>query len=581
MAWKPEGRPVGSSVISANFRAVLKIQSSKGGFDTHDISSLSLNFGMNKIPVANCTLAVGRNTSTANLTQAAIHSSADDFVSTRPAQIILRPSGAFGTGKGLWDTAGDTVIFDGYVAGLGYRRTERTAVPVVTLTHWIADMAFSSILSESSHPANPARFRWINNPAGGVVAVPDSLDEFVSTHVRRELLQPENFMGGKGDMWGKVLHPMFADLSDKDVLWKFGEDDCITMKDVNESLQLALKRIETSNGGNSDEPGTDYKVGAKSPYYMPLQLEQGFIPNLVANSLYAFLHKMTLDSYFNSTAWDKIAGELAPALYFSIIPRVQTATVAPFVPGLRQTYRKSIDFRDVSDWSSSFNSIRPLRAVGVLPTNLMSQAGESPGVPVNVLGGCYSPGPKNRPGMVIYKTPPRWLDQVPLHSHDPDLNNAASRSSTTPQAPQAPPAGAPPLTPADAMNSMQNYYGKSARYMFAQEMLRGRSAVLQGKLRFDIAPGSTVKIINTPQKFLQNDKLAVNFVGSVTRVGVIIDAENATASTSFQIDYLRTEAENKENSTSIDGHPLYEVPPGFKEPYTGAPLLHQYLFPDD
>jgi hypothetical protein len=60
----------------------------------------------------------------------------------------------------------------------------------------------------------------------------------------------------------------------------------------------------------------------------------------------------------------------------------------------------------------------------------------------------------------------------------------------------------------------------------------------------------------------------------VAGVGIVIDAENAVACTSFQLDHIRTENEDKQDGTSIEHHPLY------MDNYYGAPLVDEFLFPN-
>ena len=349
-------------IVRAKFKLWLEIdmtESNWAKFVRFDVSSASLNFGLNAIPTASCTLAIGRETLTG--IQANIHEHALDLVATKPARIWLDPTGYFSPtdSKAAWTKAGPQVIFLGYVGGIGYKRTVRSTLPVIMLNHWLSDLAFSSILSENSHPGNLTRFRWRANPASDTAQRGQALGSFVTQHVSKDTVIPANIMGPGADFWAKVLYKIFVDLSSTDVLNKVGRDECLAIQTANSRIKSALTRLEISNGkeklGTADLTSGGKTTGASSPYYVPLALKKGPIENKIASSIFKTLNLLSLDAYFNATAWDKIVGELAPQYYFSVIPRVNTAIIAPFVAGYQTSFKKIINFSDISDWSSSFS----------------------------------------------------------------------------------------------------------------------------------------------------------------------------------------------------------------------------------
>lgn len=575
-------------IVRAKFKLWLEIDTTNSGWKNKpvpfDLSSASLNFGLNSIPSASCTLAAGREAISG--LEANIHDHVLDLTETKPARIWLDPTGYFSPtdSKAAWTKAGPQIIFDGYVGGVGYKRTVRSTLPVVMLTHWLSDLAFSSTLSENSHPGNMARFRWRQNPASDNAVRAEGLDEFLVKHVNRGVVTTSNIMGPGADFWAKTLFRIFVDLSSTDVLNKLGPDACLAIQTTNSKIKSGLSRLETATGkeklGTVDLSGKSGTTGASSPYYVPLALKSGALPLQIANSIFSYLDLLSLDSYFNATAWDKIVGELAPQFYFSVVPRVNTAIVAPFVPGYQTPFKKQINFSDISDWSSSFTSVRPIRGVGVLPGRGSNFAGAGNMIAINTLGGCYAPD-ANKHGLVFFKRPPLWLEQVPISAQKSELvatrgsaqsiDKPKPSSSLTPRPPQAVDK-TNPQNSVEVMNQLGDYYQRVAQYLYATEMLKGRYAVMQGKLRFDLAPGTTVFIKNAPPKFLANDQFGLNLIGSISKVNISLDAESADAHTTLQVDFLRTEAENQSLGTSIPGHPLYE------QTFVGAPLIHEYLF---
>jgi len=111
--------------------------------------------------------------------------------------------------------------------------------------------------------------------------------------------------------------------------------------------------------------------------------------------------------------------------------------------------------------------------------------------------------------------------------------------------------------------------------MYIAHALKGRTGQISGFLRYDICPGSTVKLEGTGEQFLgRGDALNFDIFAQVTRVSHVINAEGRQAGTAFQLNYLRTEAENAVDATSIAKHPF------FTTPWKGAPIVPKYEFPD-
>ena len=129
-------------------------------------ADFSWNFGLNRIPTARATLAIGRDAR--SLEKARIHDQAGlDAVKTlNKATVRFIPHGewrpddhsGFATGYGRWDEANDQTIFAGYVTGVGYRKQQGVTRFSVQLIHWLADLQFSSCLTNQTHPGSAARF---------------------------------------------------------------------------------------------------------------------------------------------------------------------------------------------------------------------------------------------------------------------------------------------------------------------------------------------------------------------------------------------------------------------------------------
>jgi hypothetical protein len=107
-----------------------------------------------------------------------------------------------------------------------------------------------------------------------------------------------------------------------------------------------------------------------------------------------------------------------------------------------------------------------------------------------------------------------------------------------------------------------------AQMIYAANALRGREGTVVGKLRFDIAPGTTVMVQAKGDKYLGEysdelssgvDTLATNMYGFVAKVHISINAEQASATTAFELTNLRTEAENEQSNGrfSMSEHPFF------------------------
>jgi hypothetical protein len=542
----------------------------------------STNFFINRIPYASVSLAVGRDAAT--LERAAIHDRAEDFAKLAPAKLWLNVKGewspaddGYSPGAGRWTEAGPQLIFEGYVTGFGYNKVHGSTRPTVSLIHWLSDLSFSSALSNQSHPSNPTRFRW-RAVRGAQGLDTDARSHFIHSHVSGGLFHALRL---QEDFWGRSLHPFFCELSAQDVLHSIALDKCVGLDQANTASQDALRRFEIRKT-EKEVVGATCKEGSSSPFWKPLTFGRlgdapAAIAGIIADTIAQDVRRGTEESYFSSTVWDKLISEFAPSYAFAVVPKVSTVQIVPYVPGLRQTFAeefkngKDLDLRDLSYISTSCFVPRPIRAVGVLQGGLASQTGIPEFAAFNVLGGCYAPDPDAQ-GMIMYKRPPAWLVNVPFYADrvdDTAFDQALTFAATTPMAPPA-----PATTAKTTLSHLRNYYNDAAQYLYAQEMLRGRQAMCQGKLRFDLAPGTTVGIGNQDPLFIPDDKLSQHLVADVSSVGIAVDAETQTAGTVFQLEHLRTRTENEDARTSIERHPFYD------SVFTGAPLVNDYLFPE-
>lgn len=556
---------------------------------TYPAVGVSLNFALNKIPTGSCSLPLGRDVS--SLREGLTGAIGENFRAFRAAKVWCRMKGEMSPGGKRWPEE-PQVIFDGYLTGFGYQKVSGGVRAVVHLTHWLSDLAFSSTLSNQSHPANPIMMRWVA-VYGSEGRQVEARTAFIGDHVGQNLFTPISIAE---DFWGQSLFPFFQALGRQDILDNIGPDSCIGLNGQNLQTQAALRRLESRLSETNEEVSDNDEEGASSRYYKPLSIDIGSVGRILAEGIGTYCRTMTLDSYFQTTLWDTLVGRLGPEFRFVLVPKILTSQIVPFVPGLRRTYDEefgggefgTIDIRDTLMLNSTFYVPRPVRAVGVLQANAIGQSDAFDRSPVQELGGCFAPDP-DAAGMVLFKRLPDWMNAMPYHANN--MRNTAlpdaPGTATTPVAPGIALGDEDGETFLSTMNQMRDYYDSAARAIMAEEMIRGRFEIAQTKLRFDLAPGANVRLVhNTPLSPLQaaQDQLngrnrqtgsalrgeLTDMVATVTRVTIAIDAEARTAGTGFQLEHVRTLEENERDGTSVAEHPFYE------STFTGAPLLGAY-----
>lgn len=543
--------------------------------ESYRCTQVTTNFYLNKIPVASCTLAVGRHVHT--LQPARSHSTLftkDAGTSVlKEAEIRLIPKGEWEPLGEKWP-AGGAVIFRGYVTGVGVRTLRGSIRATVQIIHWLADLNFSSALSNQSHPANPADLSWraiyVGEGQGTTLGTPHFLHQMVA----QNLCTTAKI---KLDFWAKSLQP---------ILWNLAKFDQIKtlpglgVRRADDNAQ-AIKALERIRGG---ENGAD-----KGPDYVPLTLKiGGAVEHEMAKAIEFYLKQELSESWWSTTIWSKLVGQFAPAFMFAVVPQVETALVVPYIPGTRKLWK---DIRNTEyDYIDTVSVIpRPIQAVAIY-TGIITETGEggsrNPGRELGI-GGHFRPENAEQ-GMLMVLRPSGWMQRIPGFGENVGITaggivpaEAAGEDDAGGLAP------IPMVTCPDAKVERGNEWGhdieqvaieskdmfdRLARAIYVQEVLRGRFGVIHGKLRFDIAPGSTVRIEGSADPFIGTDALRPNLIGEVHRVTCSLDAEGSKAGTSFQLVSLRTELENEQDTTSVEEHPLYE------QVFAGSPLSEDLAF---
>ena len=545
-----------------------------------DTISYQSDWDINSIPHGSIQVAVGRRGDNPSIVSQ-IHDLVDSMKVLLRCQVwmhVMERSNFYQDGFALdpWPQE-PFVCFDGYVCGTGFRTsrgvTGNEAGFRLDLIHWLADLNFSSSLSRTSHQLNPAQYSFpatFHTGAGTLprfVAATMPLHYFTTTRV-------------SNDFWGKAMLPWLKNLCQHDRfnIREVPEINTNPLRGMNYEAARALDRMEPFNVVAGTGPAADAVVPSYQ-YGVKLELDRGTLAaDAAARTMANSVGRETADSMATHTIWDKVAAQYAPNYLFSVVPMVDRALVVPFIPGIR-TWWKTIYAEEHDAIEISGQLPRPLRGVGVF-TGRGSIAGgyaSRPGtVPVDPaltqrIGGYYE-NSEQRGGMVMLKRGPDWLTNLPvpyLWGAGASAPNSVHGTASNPGAGNTATVARPQALRGTATYLWQRY----AQSLYIIEVLKGRSCTIKGRLRFDIAPGSSVRIQTAREQFVAAEldaPLTENTFGSVIRVSIVANSEACQAGTVFHVGYVRSANENLIPSFSTVRHPLW------KNLWDGAPLIGDY-----
>lgn len=528
--------------------------------ETHQLVNFQMSFALNTVPRASALMAVGRNAR--NVSEVApIHKVANQLIYLQPAKIYMEAIGTFSSSNETWPD-GRTLLFDGYLTGTSYQRSGSAVMLQLDFTHWLADLQFSSCVSDVSHPSNP--YSYTHRAATTLPGAGGGGPTWLGQYAPDELFAVENI---EADFWGQAIQPFFTALAKQDLFALEGSDQheaCFSREGgANRQALLALERMVGGSGSN-----------VSSPSYVPLKFQPGPLGSELSEAVGKCVMNTLADSDFFQSFWDNLVVKLGPQFCFSLVPQIDKAFLAPVIPGLRTHYDREIYAMDQEFVSIQSILPRPLRAVGLLNSfgqECQANQGQDSAPADAGSGGCYAPaGAAEAKGQVLVVRAPSWLTFVTETMEITGATNSVyTKSATTPTG------GGPKAvkSPNQALKDTKQLAEWYCQYVYMCEALRGRSGTLAGKFRLDIAPGSTVKIHASPERFLGGeDTLGSDLFATVNTVTCSLDAENGRAGTGFGLMHVRTGPENEDDKTSIPIHPLYA------QAYTGAPLTDSQRF---
>lgn len=531
--------------VDIRLRAVI------GGTEYMDCTAWNATFEMNNIPSGSLMLAVGRNIQT--LQAATIHRTVGQLRIKIPAKVYLKitpTGGAAGVANEF--TGIEFLCFDGYAVSSGWTRNRGEAQFVIHLLHWLDDLNASSMLSATSHPSNPADFTFgavfpaLGPNSGGGEDPAQTEPTWTATADATKTISDTQL---SEDLWKQVLHPWLMTIAEQDRLDINPLGGAGVSRGLNDRAKKALDRMSGAAAGC-----------AVTPLGMDLTGANG---EAVANGVRNWLQRESFGTWVHTTFWGKIVGEWGPAFMFSIVPRIEDAFPIPFTGPLREAF-KTITPNDY-DYANILTPMpQVLQAVGIVhPVQMYTGADMDPAAfPVGYSQLCGWYTPQDEPeGMLLFKEPPGWISEVIPESDYSRKSTGAEGEVIGHAADPGVGADNDKLNPAAAVKGVAQtaLMDRFAQHWYCLESIKGRQGELSGKLRFDIAPGSSIKIIPAKEKFIGEDDLSLPRFATVTRVSFMINAEAQQCGTSFGLAHVRTEAENESDKTSVARPPLYNA----------------------
>lgn len=469
-------------------------------------------------------------------------------------------------------------VFEGFATTTGYRKNFGQVEFTIGGIHWLSHLDFSSPFSEVSHPFNPTQYTFkasapilgITNPHNTGAMSRDSLAKaFFSVKTIRE------------DFWasGYKVELAFGDVNEKDGLKHWFEaigrerrfnwqqiqalfPEFVPQDGTNVNILSALSKFEPFNG--------------KYTYGLPLKMDMDdATANLAASAIKRHIGRTTVESFTGVTIWDKLVGQFGPEYMFSIIPMVDRALVVPTNPFYRLPWKK-IASKDYNYIEYGTPLPRPLRAVGILTgTNSLTGSDGSMERSTKFSGvtGFYQ---GRRDGMTIITNGPQWMMGYTATDWVEDSVKVGGTMANA----FAPNAAGPRGDDTRAgrfITASRDLATRYAKFLYLQQVMQGRQAMVSGKLRFDISPGSIVEVEGSAEKWVNSligelNTTEQKIYGQVLRTSILIDRQAQRAGTAFHIGFIRNGRDNEDDSLSAPRHPLWN------RPFPGAPLVSEETF---
>ena len=546
------------TVVRTDVSGHAVVTARSGGRTELPITSFQAKFAVNSCPSANIVVPVGKAAGRKSSDDMSISDVTALLRNASQIECYLRLKGEFAPGV-KWPNE-DICVFSGRVTGSTITRTLDGLGVSVACTHWLMDLDASNAM-DSGMVTNEYVMYQMNgvtsqNIGDGTCFVDPDLN------------------GLADDIWTGGIKKKFRKLCESATLADqlMCADKAIRQSGTTTKNSKAMNRLfgftdAFDVAGLIDIPVMKFSVAANS-----------IIRNCAAS---AVTQRMFADSMGKSTLLEKL-NELGGMFDFVIIPTVNSAACVPLVgclsgdpPPHHVTIKPSEYFQIApSDalfrvWKGVFIVSNRVSAIGALDDD--TKEGRKTGHQT-IAAGCYMAEqdgdlPKSymdwaADGVIQIVPPPPWIANVKEVSY-----SMQTRSTLPTNDPATAMSNAQENEKSEAI--AQNQAQLDAETAFAQsvdlcsavakqyywlEQFRHRTASIVGKLRFDIAPGSTVCVEGADAKLYGESGTADKLYGIVTGVILTVDLSSTTATTAFTLSHVRHQDEQK---FGVPFHPLY------------------------
>lgn len=459
-----------------------------------------------------------------------------------------------------WPT-GQFRLFSGYITGTSTVRASGTISVVVHATHWLLDLDASSALSDDV-------------VCGAPVAI--QLPAVTAQHGSHKNTPCDELLEKIGeDFWKLALKKKFKSICQTGSILttlECGPTELTQERTgVGTANNRALRRLEDGDEGvfDADSVIDVPRLSMVEELDLPLRgaIEQGILGRLYNGSL------------GTSTLWDKLL-EIAAVFQFAVVPTIDSAVCAPLSPCMkggdppRHLTIKASEYHSFKPSEAMFRMWRGVSIAGHYTSDFKSLDPEIvPEYSFLTSSGCYladadedlEEDVKTRAGngTMQFIEAPDWVMDRSIEAAlrmlltTQDLNNTQDdvEEGSKEDKPEEESEKKEPVRNGAKVKTLGDAY---AKWWYWMHQFLPRTGELNGKLRFDVAPGTIVRIEDLDGKLYQDDA-ASEGVGHlhamVTSVRFRIDAVNAHASTSMTLSHIRRDSEKQYGT---DRHPLYK-----------------------
>jgi hypothetical protein len=544
------------------------------------ITSCEISVSLNAIPIATVTIAAGRclKNEPGEPKTSPIHSKEGaEWLLSMPnmtaVKIIFRP---------LTGDKKEHVIFTGFIQQPSQSFTYSNTEITLTLVHWLFALDANPVITESLHPSSIPSYTQsllssleLSGTGANRSVTRKAITQLGVAHTYVTMGQANVTQ----DIMNEGILPVLRELSQIAITYSPWSDD-VNRKLLKPALPITAddilnsKVIFDSNSGNSiplrvfgghtnsefqNLPWTDEIKAAKIEEWILSKWLETDYKTLYANSVWAsLLH-------------------YAAQFSFMLVPRVHELRFIP--KWFTSTIKKVEDVKELTGATvvnATWEYARPICGVIICRTReIKSEAGENVGNQQNgqsgntqpVLSvleskfgdmyyGVYKPPDNlrnfNGNGTLLVREAPAWADLTSVVDTS-KTSNSMNQQSASKQKPEPEP--------------FETFANLLAEEAYWDESFGGRIMEVICPLRFDIIPGSTVRVSSRVGTDIRSrgragnkgtDSLEVTYVGFVKRMSLTFDTINATAASNYTLTHVRN-ASVESKAIVQTRHPYFKV----------------------